>query len=234
MRSDVIISFIKEEWYGQRRMLFWYFVVSLALVLLMIFLSQLDWVLNQVKQHSGLDFGEFSMTVLALIFMPYAVGWMILVNRTDRENRAGFYEYLHIMPITVKEIVTAKYIAALLMNVLMAGWLCGLWWVYDLVFPRAASVTAWTALCMVVFLFAFSVLALQLGCFFRWGSSSLVFFFMFVLIVIGQFEFTDKIADQTINWMDRFPFLLWGIAVFLTTSIWIICWRWSVAAYRKY
>ncbi|RYG73514.1 ABC-2 transporter permease [Lentibacillus lipolyticus] len=233
MRSDVIFNFIKEEWSSQRRMLLWYLLSSLIIELLVIFLSQQGWVLAQVKQHSGLDFGEFSMTAFALLFMPYAIGWMFLVNRPDRENRTGFYPFLHTLPITIREIVTAKYISAILMNGLMVGWLCGLWWVYELTFPRAASLTAWTALCMVVFFLAFGVLAVQLGFFFR-GSSGLIFVYLVLLIMIGQFEFTDKIADQTMNWMDRSPLLLWGIVVLLTSLLWMICWRWSVKAYRKY
>lgn len=234
MRPSVLVNFIKEDWYSQRRMLFWYFLTSLMLGLLLIFVSRNAWVLNQIKQHVGLDLGEFSLTALAILFMPYAISWMLLTNQTEKEYRSGFYPFVHTLPLTVKEIVTAKYISNFLMDGLMAIWLCGLWWIYELNFPDADTLTAWTALCMVVFFLAFSVLAILLGCFFRWGSGNLVYFVLFLLIIAGQFEFADEIAYQTIRWMDQFPFILWGIAVLLTICVWIICWHWSMKAYRKY
>src|SRR5699024_10605938 len=230
----VIINFIKEEWYSQRRLLFWYFLISVILELSLIIISRNAWVLDQIKQHPGLDFGEFSMSVLAVLFMPYAISWMMLCNKTEKENRTGFYSFLHTLPITVKEIVPAKYISAFLMNGLMAGWLCVLWWIYELNFPAVDSLTTWTALCMVVFFLAFSALAVQLGCFFRWGSGSLFYFFLLLLIVVGQFEFTNKITDQTIMWMDQAPVLVWGVTALITIAIWLLCWCWSVTAYRKY
>lgn len=229
----MITDFIKEEWYEQRRMLFWYFLISLALVLTVTFFSRLDVVMNWIEQ-SNLSFTDVSRISFAVLFMPYAISWMIVCNKTDKENRKGFYKFLHMLPITIKEIVTAKYISVFLMNGLMAIWLCGLWWIYDVIFPYAASLMVWTGLCMIVFFYAFSVLAIQLGFFFRWGSNSLFTFFLFLLIVAGQFEFTGQITDQTIKWMDRFPLLLWGIAILLMIVIWLLCWRWSMKVYRKY
>lgn len=233
MRSGVILNFIKKEWYDGRRMLFWYFLTSLILNALLIICTHQEGVLNWVKQ-AGISFEDFSMFSFAVFFMPYAVSWMMLFSKTGKESRAGFYSFLHKLPLTVKEIVSAKYISSFLMNGLMAGWLCGLWWIYEMNFPQAASLTAWAALCMVVFLFAFCVLALELGMFFRWGDSNLSFVFLLLLIIVLQFGFVGQLADQTIRLMGQNPLMLWGAAILSTVCIWIICWRWSVKAYRKY
>ncbi|QKY68824.1 ABC-2 transporter permease [Lentibacillus sp. CBA3610] len=234
MRTDMIADFIKEEWYSQRRLLFWYCLTSLILGLLFIYASRNGWVLNQVENHAGLSLGEFSLTALVLLFIAYVISWVFLSTKTDMEIRSGFYPFLHTLPITIKEIVTAKYMANFLMNGLMIAWLCGIWWIYELSFPDAASLTAWTVLCTLGLFYAFSVLAVHMAFFFRWGSGSVIYVFLLLLIVVSQFEFADQLFEQIVSWMDRSPFLFSGIAILLTACIWITCWNWSVKAYRKY
>ncbi len=142
--------------------------------------------MNRIKQ-TGFSFEELSRISFAVLFMPYAISWMMLFSRPGKENRTGFYSFLHTLPITLKEIVTAKYISTFLLNVLMAGWLCGLWWLYEVNFPDAASTRIWAGLCVVVFFFALSILALQLGFFFQWGDSNFVFMILFLFLIVNQF-----------------------------------------------
>ncbi|GAA0429039.1 hypothetical protein GCM10008983_01700 [Lentibacillus halophilus] len=231
MRARVIFRFVKEEWYRQRRMLLWYIGLTLILDIAMIICSQLKWVTQQIRQ-SALSFEQFSLSVFAILFIPYAISWMILVYKVDKEKRAGFYTFVHTLPIAIKEVVTAKYTAAFLINGLMLGWLSMVWRLYEISVADAASLQVWTGLCMIGFLLAFSMLAVQLGIFFHWGSTS--FALVLVLLVANQLDVVDHLAKQTMDWMARTPFLMWGATVVLTIGVWTLCWRWSLKAYQKY
>ncbi|TMN23366.1 ABC-2 transporter permease [Lentibacillus cibarius] len=231
MRAGAIFRFVKEEWYSQRRMLLWYMVWTLLLDIALLICSQLEWVLQQVRQ-SALSFGQFSLSVFAILFIPYAISWVILVYKVDKEKRTGFYTFVHTLPITIKEVVTAKYISVFLMNGLMFGWLSMLWRLYEVSVRDAASLQAWTGLCMVGFLIAFGMSAIQLGIFFHWGGTSLAL--LLVLIVGNQLDVADQLADQTMAWMAGTPLLTWGVTLLIVGCIWSLCWRWSLKAYRKY
>jgi len=232
MRAEMVTNLIKEEWREYRRMLFWYFFITVILEIAVIFCGRNSWVMNQIAK-SEFSFEEISMIVFSLLVVPYVIAWVMITYKMDQEKKFGHYTFLHTLPVTTKEIVTAKYISVLLINGVLFGWLCGLWLVYEGVFPNADSSRAWTGLCIVAFFFAFSLLAFQMGTFFCWGESYLFLGLLF-LIVLNPFDFVGQIAEQTIKWMEQAPLLLWGIASVLTLFIWIICWRWSVKAYRKY
>ncbi|WP_139822772.1 hypothetical protein [Tuberibacillus sp. Marseille-P3662] len=110
----------------------------------------------------------------------------------------------------------------------MAGWLCGLWWFYEINVPYSADLEGWTALCTVVFFYAFSVLAVQLGLFFRWGSCHLAFVFLILLIAVNQLEVVNQLAQQSTTMMNQYPVIMWGVAMLVTGCIWLVCWGWSV------
>lgn len=233
MRPSVIFNFIKEECSDLRRLLIWYFLSSLFLDVMVIVCSHQEDLVNWIRE-AGISFEKISMISFAILFVPYAVSWMMLSNRTDKDSETGFYSFVHILPITPKEIVTGKYMSHFLLIGLMASWLCGLWWFYEVNVPYSADLEGWTALCTVAFFYAFSVLAFQLGMFFLWGNGNFSFLFIILLFVVNQLEFFDQIAEQMTKMMEQYPVMMWGVAMLVTVCIWFVCWWWSIKSYRKY
>ncbi|GAB4074042.1 hypothetical protein GCM10028778_15450 [Barrientosiimonas marina] len=231
MRFKVISSVMKEEWLSNRRKLLWYMIVSLIFDIAMIVISRIDWVMRQVEQ-SNLSFEEFSLTVFAILFIPYVVTWVMLTFKADKDKSSGLFKFIHMLPISIRELVTAKFIAAFLINLLLAGWFSMLWRAYEMVFIDAGLLQAWTGICMVVFLLTFAIHAVQLGLFFSRGSTSIVL--MILMLLLSQLDAADTLADQTMVWMAHTPFFMWGISFLLIGCIWILCWHWSVKTYLKY
>ncbi|UJL46174.1 ABC-2 transporter permease [Virgibacillus sp. NKC19-16] len=233
MRTSVVIHLIKEECYSNRHLLFWYFLTSLVLAGVLIYYSSKEGALDWVNA-AGISYEDFSMLYLAVLFIPYAISWMKFSNRPERELGTGYYSYVHTLPITLREIVTGKYITNFLLNGIMAGWLCFLWWAFEMNFPYSTAPEGWTALCIVPFLFASGVLAVELGIFFQWGSSYLSLLFLILLIAFSQFEFVSQLAGLTTEIMESYPVMLWGVSILLSLCVWVLCWRWSMSAYSRY
>lgn len=235
MRAGVIFDFVKEDWYSYRRLLFWYVLITLVLVVQAIGLSKAGLLANWIGYFSEGDVyvGVAVMSFVAIL-LPFTFSWIVMVTRVSWEEQAGFFSFLKILPVSAKEIVTSQYIFWFSFQVFINGWLCMLWWLFTVNYSHEIPYEIWAALFMPFCVFPIWF-ALHLVVFFRWGGSnaSLVFAIGILFIFLGRINGFEEWVQRFILFMEAYPVRTWGPAILIAIFVWVIGWRLSMKGYEK-
>lgn len=236
MRMDVIFNLVKEEWYDQRRVISGWLLGSLFLFLVLIVWHQQSAMTGLQKMLNRDADGTVSVVAFIMMAVPYFVFWLFLTSRPNREYVAGIYPFFHALPLTLKEIVTSRFVSRFMsQGVVIAGLSVGLWLFHKL---KSIPIDVEVGAGMFIFpCFTLSFTAVQLGLFYRWGlrgeGISHILWAPIVLIIVFT-ELDDRLINQLTHWYTASPVLTVGLCALVVVLIWAVSWYWSMRNYDKY